>query len=197
MEAWERSWDRSIAHGPTRRLLCQSQRGGTPDAGPAFSGTASRGRCGSCTLSRKKRERREVLWIFGPSRDRGLCRRRRPIQPAGLGPLRVSSVPAHKIGKRLFLCVVPLPASSPSPPTPMGRCRPFTPPLSLLVLFLATPSLTAPFQRDQKAVNSSGRSLGPHPPNAPTASSPPRPPSSACSSRLDRQGTAPKNSDGG
>ena len=126
-----------------------------------------------------------------------LCHRRRPIQPAGLGPLRVSSVPAHKIGKCLFLCVVPLPASSPSSPTPMGRCRPFTPPLSLLVLFLATPSLTAPFQRDQKAVNSSGRSLGPHPPNAPTASSPPRPPSSACSSRLDRQGTAPKNSDGG
>jgi len=60
-----------------------------------------------------------------------LCCRHRPIQPAGLGPLRVSSVPAHKIGKRLFLCVVPLPASSPSP-TPMGRCRPFTPPLSLL-----------------------------------------------------------------
>ena len=72
MEAWERSWDRSIAHRPTRRLLCQSQRGGTPDAGPAFSGTASRGRCGSCTLSWKKRERREVLWIFGPGRDRGM-----------------------------------------------------------------------------------------------------------------------------
>ena len=113
-------------------MLCLSQRGGTPDAGPAFSATAFRGRCGSCTLSRKKRERREVLWIFGPSRDRGLCRRRRPIQPAGLGPLRVSSVPAHKISKRLFLYVVPLPASLPSSPTPMGRCRPFTPPLSLL-----------------------------------------------------------------
>ena len=57
---------------------------------------------------------------------------------------------------------------------------------SLLALFLATPSLTAPFRRDQKAVNSSGRSPGPHPPNAPTASSPPHHPSSACSSRLDR-----------
>ena len=41
VEAWERSWDCSVAHGPPRRLLCQSQCGGTPtgrDArrGPCF-----------------------------------------------------------------------------------------------------------------------------------------------------------------
>jgi len=76
VEAWERSWDCSVAHGPTRRLWRRGsalgtvpsltgrhvacfarasregrQRGGTPDAGPAFSGTAFRGRCGSFALT--------------------------------------------------------------------------------------------------------------------------------------------------
>ena len=153
VEAWERSWDRSIAHGPTRRLLCQSQRGGTPTGRDARRGPCFFRHCLPRPLrlvyliAEEKGATRGTLDFWPRSRPWpvALCHRRRPIQPAGLGPLRVSSVPAHKIGKCLFLCVVPLPASSLSP-TPMGRCRPFTPPLSLLVLFLATFSLTAPFR---------------------------------------------------
>ena len=172
-------------------MLCLSQRGGTPDAGPAFSATAFRGRCGSCTLSRKKRERREVLWIFGPGRDRGMwpfaaaigrssllglgrCVCRRCLLIKSASACSSVSFPFRLPRRRRLLRWVAADLSRlPS------RC-------SLVALFLATPSLTAPFRRDQKAVNSSSRSPGPHPPNAPTASSPPRHPSSACSSRLDR-----------
>ncbi|KAG2596696.1 hypothetical protein PVAP13_5KG178807 [Panicum virgatum] len=47
-------------------------------------------------------------------------------------PLFLRVVPPDKIGRCLFLRVVPLPASLPSSPTLTGRCCPLVPPLSLL-----------------------------------------------------------------
>ena len=65
----------------------------------------------------------------------------------GLGPLG-ASVPRDKNRQ------APVPPchspSSPSSPTPTGRCRPLAPPLSPLVLFLATRTLTTPFPTRSK-----------------------------------------------